>query len=177
MKTNLPSNTPADTLNIPPQLASRSQWVLWKIEKRDGKSTKVPYSARGGNARTSQPETWESFDAVLTILAAEPNRYNGLGFVFTPDDPFCGVDLDDCLNPDGTLKDWAAPITAMFDGTYCEVSPSGTGLKLFCLGRTTGGRKLKISDDPNSDEAIDVITAVAATSPSPASDSATRLAC
>ena len=28
---------------------------------------------------------------------------DGIGFVFTDDDPFIGIDLDDCLGPDGEV--------------------------------------------------------------------------
>ena len=41
-----------------------------------------------------------------------------------------GIDLDTCRDPAGTLAPWAAEILAEF-ATYAEVSPSGTGIKVF----------------------------------------------
>ena len=30
--------------NIPEQLTERPQWVCWRLEERDGRTTKVPYT-------------------------------------------------------------------------------------------------------------------------------------
>lgn len=54
---------------------------------------------------------------------------------FTADDAFVGVDLDDARNPEtGEPLEWAVPILKKFAGTYCEVSPSQTGFKLWARG-------------------------------------------
>ena len=60
--------------------------------------------------------------------------YAGPGFVFSADDPFCGIDLDDCLDAEGTLKPWARGIVERFSDTYMEISPSGSGLKIWVRG-------------------------------------------
>ena len=41
-----------------------------------------------------------------------------------------GIDLDTCRAADGTLEPWAAEVVARI-GSYTEVSPSGTGAKVF----------------------------------------------
>jgi primase-polymerase (primpol)-like protein len=67
----------------------------------------------------------------------------GIGFMFHPEDPFAGVDLDYCLCPDtGKLESWAAAIVAKL-GSYAEVSPSGTGVKVFMRGKLPLGRRRK----------------------------------
>ena len=43
-----------------------------------------------------------------------------------------GIDLDHCLE-DGKLLPWAKKITGRFADAYIEVSPSGTGIRIFCL--------------------------------------------
>jgi len=48
-------------------------------------------------ASVQDPETWASFDAAVET-AADDDPVAGIGFVFTEDDPFVGVDLDDCRN-------------------------------------------------------------------------------
>src|SRR5262249_20590556 len=71
---------------------------------------------------------------------------DGVGFVFTEEDTFCGVDLDDALDADGRLKEWADELVAAL-GTYTEVSPSGTGGKLVLRGRLVDkGRKKEYED-------------------------------
>jgi primase-polymerase (primpol)-like protein len=43
-----------------------------------------------------------------------------------------GIDLDDCIAPDGTVEPNALRIVEMID-SYAEISPSGTGLHVFAL--------------------------------------------
>jgi primase-polymerase (primpol)-like protein len=70
-------------------------------------------------------------------------RSDGIGFVFTADDPFVGVDLDDCRDPDTKeIEAWADEIVAELS-SYTEVSPSGTGFKVFLRGRLPGGGNRK----------------------------------
>ena len=38
------------------------QWLCWRIEERDGKPTKVPYSPlTGKKASATDPQTWASY--------------------------------------------------------------------------------------------------------------------
>jgi hypothetical protein len=54
--------------------------------------------------------------------------------VFSVTDPFCGIDLDDCLDAEGNVKPWARRIVERFGDTYMEISPSGCGLKIWIRG-------------------------------------------
>jgi hypothetical protein len=114
--------------NIPAELRERPQWVTWKLIN----GTKVPFNARTGKAASStDPATWATYDEACR--AAQHRHHAGIGYVFSADDPFVGIDLDDCIDAGGTLQPWAAEIvTAM--GSYAEISPSGTGVKLFVAG-------------------------------------------
>ena len=57
----------------------------------------------------------------------------GIGFVLTGDG-IVGIDLDDCRDPsNGAIKNWAKEVIDYLP-TYSEVSPSGTGVKLFVRG-------------------------------------------
>jgi primase-polymerase (primpol)-like protein len=61
--------------------------------------------------------------------------------VFSKDDDLCGVDLDKCRDPDtGRLKLWAWRILKHLR-SYGEISPSGTGVKLFLRGTIPGSRR------------------------------------
>ena len=78
---------------IPAELRERDQWVVWRSETRDGKATKVPYRCDGsGRASTTDPATWGSYEAA--VAAAEALAADGVGYVFAPDDPYVGIDLD-----------------------------------------------------------------------------------
>ena len=129
--------------NIPEELRRRPQWVCWKLEKRDGKPTKVPYIAGGGGkASSTNSLTWRSFEE--GVQALETGRYNGIGFVFSSGDPFAGVDLDDCRDPEtGELEEWAAKIVEAF-GSYAEVSQSGTGVHIIVMGKAPNKKRGKV---------------------------------
>jgi hypothetical protein len=130
---------------IPEDLRKRPQWVCWRSEEREGGPTKIPYNALTGKwASSTNPSTWTTFEKAMAALDEHP-EYDGVGYVFSDADPFCGVDLDDCIGEDGTVESWAREI---IDGlsTYAEISPSGRGVKLFLRGELPpgGNRKGKI---------------------------------
>jgi primase-polymerase (primpol)-like protein len=127
--------------NIPLQLARRPQWVCWRAELRDGKMTKVPYIA-GSERRASSTDlmTWRTFDeAVAAYERAEP-PYDGIGFVFSSGDAYCGIDLDHCRDPEtGDIAPWAQEIIDAVQDAYIEASPSGSGVHVICEGTIRGG--------------------------------------
>jgi putative DNA primase/helicase len=85
--------------NTPPCLRVCCRWVAWQNEERDGKMTKVPYDANTGRrASSTDPSTWTTFEQAVEAFARN-ERYDGGGYVFSAGDPFCGVDLDDSLDP------------------------------------------------------------------------------
>jgi hypothetical protein len=132
---------------LPADLIERDQWVLWRLEVRNGKPVKVPYQPCGRRAKTDDPRTWSSFDAVIAAWRAAPPRCQGVGYVFSPADPFAGIDLDGCLEADGAVKSWAQPIIAAFADGYMETSPSGKGVKIFTKAHLDGpGRRAAYQD-------------------------------
>ena len=129
--------------NIPEELTRRTQWVVWKLEERDGKPTKMPYIAGGvGKASSTDMMTWRTFEEAVQAL--ESGRYSGVGFVFCSGDPFAGVDLDKCRDPEtGKLEEWAAEIVASFGG-YAEASPSGTGVHIIVRGKAPNMKRGRV---------------------------------
>jgi primase-polymerase (primpol)-like protein len=122
-------------LTVPDDLSERDQWVLWRREIVAGRESKIPYSVRGHRASSTNPRDWSSYQSVVEVWRRRPEQYTGLGFVFSAKDPFVGIDLDNCLDAEGNLKDWAKGIVERFADTYMEISPSGLGLKLWAKGR------------------------------------------
>jgi len=133
--------------NIPSELAAKRQWVLWRYEERGGKPTKVPYRVSGEHASTVDPSSWVTMSEALAELYDDPGKWSGIGFVFTPEDDFIGIDLDDCIDDAGKLLPWASEIIDGFD-SYAEISPSGKGVKIFLRGNfpLDRGRKVKLND-------------------------------
>jgi hypothetical protein len=114
----------------PDDLVERDQWVLWRYEN----GAKVPYTTRGRKASSTDSATWAPFSDVTDLLQRRPNLYAGAGFVFASSDPFVGIDLDDSLDGDGSVKTWASSVVERFAHTYMEISPSCHGLKIWARG-------------------------------------------
>jgi len=118
---------------IPAALRERRQWVCWRIVMRKGKPDKLPFQPDGIEAKSNDSSTWYSFADVLA--AYRSSGWNGIGFVFSDDDDFAGIDLDGCRDSDtGEIAEWAKSILNE-TSSYCEISPSGTGFKLYGIGR------------------------------------------
>ena len=168
-----PTVLPVRPAGIPAELKLCDQWVVWRLESRNGVATKVPYDASTGRrAKSNDPATWTSFKHALKTFRRSGGRYDGIAFVFSKDDPFCGVDLDDCRDPaTGTVKEWARKILTDL-GSYAEVSPSGTGIKVYCKGslpcERTGTRR------PYKTGAVEMYGAAVAFSWSPGADCSAR---
>ena len=138
-------NSEAAKNNIPSELKKRNQWVAWKLEQREGasKPTKVPVNPHTlRNASCNDPASWGSFEAAL---GASRNNHSiaGIGFVFTDDDPYVGIDLDGVIcERSGNLSDLAQDVVAAVD-SYTEISPSGTGIHIILRGNVSGSGNRK----------------------------------
>ncbi len=127
--------------NIPEQLTERPQWVCWRLELRDGKTTKVPYTPGTlRRASTTDLMSWRTFSEALAAYEAGEPPYDGIGFCFCSADPFTGIDLDHCRDPEtGAVEEWAQKIIVSVQEGYVEASPSGTGVHIIVEGVVRGG--------------------------------------
>lgn len=127
--------TGADTF-IPASLQALPSWVLWRLEHRHGRQTKIPYIADGSGLRASStdPDTWCDYAQTAARLELERDNYNGLGFVIEEGSGIIFIDLDHVVDEHGALSDFAAGVLEQFPGTYAELSQSGSGLHIFCRG-------------------------------------------
>ncbi|MFB6140709.1 MAG: hypothetical protein ABEJ26_09785 [Halosimplex sp.] len=127
---------------LPDDLTSRDQWVCWRIQERSGRETKVPINPHTGSfGSATNEDSWASFETAREY--AIDGAADGLGFVFTAEDPLVGIDLDTCRVPEtGTLTDDAGDIVERV-GSYTEVSPSGTGVHVLARGSLPGDRSRK----------------------------------
>lgn len=104
--------------------------MCWEYIKRNGKPTKFPINPGNGRAAdTTDRSTWGTFEEAVARLHTN-DQYAGVGFVFSPDDPYVGVDLDDCIGDDGQVVPVAWEIIDELC-SYSETSPSGQGVKVF----------------------------------------------
>jgi putative DNA primase/helicase len=150
------TGTPSNSFQpeaIPAELKDLRQWVVWDLEDRQGKTTKVPYCAKNGDlAKTDDPETWTNFEDAVTRM---PKGFSGVGFVFTSVDPYVGVDLDHCIDVQtGQIAPWAKRIVDSLD-SYTEVSQSGNGIHIILKGHLPGTKRKKTLEGGGAIEMYD----------------------
>lgn len=133
-----PSLTP-DCSAVPKEMKERHQWVLFRFEGE--KNRKVPYRPNGKRASVKAPKTWSSFEQV--VAAYNKGGFDGIGFVFTEGDPYCGIDLDGCRDPaTGMIVSWAQEIINKLP-SYTEVSVSGTGVHIIVRATIAAAVRVK----------------------------------
>lgn len=136
---------------MPESIYRTRHWVCWRYAERDNGATKpakVPLNPRTGYpADVTDPADWTDIVSasiyhddgeVIDYREIRETDTDGIGFVFTSDDPFVGIDLDDCVTPSGSLEMWAEDIVETVD-CYTEFSPSGTGVHCLCEGTLPDG--------------------------------------
>jgi putative DNA primase/helicase len=113
------------------------RWVAWTYVPREGKQTKVPINpATGANAASTDPSTWGTHADALK--RAVNSGLAGVGFVLG--DGWVGIDFDDFRERDGRFSEPVPSAVRLF-GTYAEVSPSKTGVKIIGRGKLPEGYK------------------------------------
>jgi primase-polymerase (primpol)-like protein len=120
------------------KLQDWNQWCCWRNVIRGEKKTKIPTDTKGKLLSTSNTKCHMTFDKAFNAWM-NSDCLSGIGFIFTEDDPFCGIDLDE-------IGKWygAQQIIDKLN-SYTEPSPSGNGLHILCEGYLPGekhGRKV-----------------------------------
>lgn len=120
--------------NIPDELKQHHLWGVWVFNPSDNpnkKRKKIPINpTTGAPLKPNSTEGWVDFKTAFSAYDAN-QKYAGIGILLTEDDPFVGVDLDDCMDDDSLNDPIADDIRATLD-SYTERSPSGTGLRIIC---------------------------------------------
>lgn len=135
--------------NIPVEMLQFPNWLVWKYENRGAtKLSKIPYCPRTSRmADVTNPEFWSTFDSAWNVI----DKFDGIGFVLSSNDPFCVLDLDAVENPQQIeYQKW------IFDQfyTYAELSPSGKGLHLICKATVPTGRRTSFVEIYSKDRFI-----------------------
>ncbi|MBV9688464.1 MAG: hypothetical protein JO202_02015 [Ktedonobacteraceae bacterium] len=131
------------------ELQARPQWVCWRKEQRQGKWTKVPYHPlTGRKAESNNPQTWVTY-----AQAQRAGTYDGVGYMFHRD--YTGVDLDHCVNEDGSIDAWAQGYLDRLN-SYAEYSPSRTGIHILVRGTVPHGLRRRVLGAPHPQAAIEM---------------------
>lgn len=123
-------------------LAAYPQFIIYKLVPKAGrinKTDKLPVDFRTGQVFVAgmdwqnDPTAMTTVANVLPIAAALGESY-GVGFLFTRNDPFFFLDIDNCMMPDGQWSPLALDLVQRVPGAAVEVSQSGKGLHIFGTG-------------------------------------------
>lgn len=126
---------------VPEDLKRRNQWVAWQFaddSKNLQKRKKRPMDPKTGHpASVTDSETWGTFSE--SVSAVEKHGVDGIGFVFSSGDPYCGFDFDKVLTRvvDITVTDPEAAevLKHLTPYGYAEESVSGTGTHVILKGK------------------------------------------
>lgn len=114
-------------------LAQRAQFMLYKLVPGTPKARKVPVDIAGQPADPTNPANHMAAHVALQWLPTLGPGH-GLAFVFTAEDPFWFLDLDNCVNEHGIPTPEAAQWLHKLQGCAVETSSSGKGLHIFGCG-------------------------------------------
>jgi hypothetical protein len=145
-------------------LRSYDQFVLWKAvpnKKILGKFDKLPCDIKGFVADAHNPVIWLDADSAVEAAGLLDESY-GVGFVFTSNDPFFFVDIDNALH-DGEWNPIAVELCSLFAGAAIEVSHSNRGIHIIGSGNPSIGteKRRKKAIDPITglkDDLFDIYT-------------------
>ena len=117
------------------ELKPLKQWVAYRLvwNEKKGKADKRPINPHDGTgAKANDPATWGTYDEAMSYAQRQgliAGKSGGVGFEFGGG--YCGIDLDNVVQEDGRLKDFASEIVEVM-GSYTEYSPSHKGLHILC---------------------------------------------
>ena len=121
------------------ELIGLQQWVVWKFEERNGRKTKVLYNPiTKRRAKVNVSKTWGTYAQAQKVA----HQFDGIGFVFTKDDPFTGIDIDKCIK-NAKVDKFAQEIIDRFD-SYWETSVSGSGFHCLIKGHLSVHRPIQV---------------------------------
>ena len=140
--------------SIPEEIKRFPNWVLWRLEERDGKYTKIPYQRNGKKADTTNPDTWDKYNYIESTRVES----DGVGFVFSEDTGIIGIDWDKVRDPE--TGEWDEEILEEIKSlnSYAELSQSGTGAHVLIKGTIPGTRRRKGNIEMYSKERFFVVT-------------------
>lgn len=136
--------TPEQRANLSTVVELCTHWFNWSpaVGNADGtKKGKVPLNPKTGRmGRVNDAETAGTFDQAAQAIATTGG--GGVGVLMTTAKPgVIALDFDHVVNADGSFSDLGREVFNQFKTTYIELSPSGTGLRVFALGQVNTERQ------------------------------------
>lgn len=134
-----PTMYTVDVDKVPQELKDIPQWVNWEWQINGKKWSKPPVHPSG--IRTDHKESNLTFDECYQNTLLNPSL--GMGISLRKTDRLCGLDYDGVIDSEGNLRSEFHEELNNLPDTYVEISPSGTGVRVFGYGdiRNIGSRQ------------------------------------
>lgn len=128
--------------DVPATLKNLKAWFVWKtteIKPDTGKFNKISfYPRKGGRAPVRRNGVQGSADDLKNLGTWNDARstlnfdrsFAGVGVAMLPSFDVVALDVDHCIE-NGKVREEVSDLTK---DTYCEISPSGTGIRAFWRG-------------------------------------------
>ena len=133
---------------IPQIMKDLPRWLLWRLIPADPKPKKVPMTPKFGklvNADVTNADNWLTFDEAIKWY--QRGESSGIGFALTDTPPkVCCVDIDHCINPDGSLNELAQAVIALCGDCWVEKSQSGGGIHIWFIDENYHGERGRKKD-------------------------------
>lgn len=143
----IPAGIPQELKEVMPCWAPFEYEIKTDPKTGKPKRVKVPHRVtpsgryKRNSSKYEDRRWWSTFERAYAIYSKNDQKFahvpqqDGIGFFTNKDLPYTVIDLDNAVDSEtGLLRPWAQSIASRFN-TYAEISPSGTGIKLFCRGR------------------------------------------
>lgn len=134
-------------IHVPEPIRDDEAYIVWRFEARfdgDPKPLKVPYWHTGARRHGKQGDPRDIAQLVSAAVAREAaarKGFDGIGRAMLPGRDIVAVDVDGCVQPDGSLPPEIERICAR---TYAEYSPSGKGVRILLRGDLGNHKSLGI---------------------------------
>lgn len=120
---------------VPESMRTVKRCIAWKPKTVNGKTKKVPVYP----FTSTDAATWKMYDDICAQYGPR------VAFVAAEGDRMTMIDVDNCLNADGTVRDECKVLVAdlLALRTYVEISVSGLGLHAFIRGTVVRSRNVR----------------------------------
>ena len=136
--------------SFPVSILEEPRWVAFKLEKRNGKTTKPPVSpVKGEKIGCNNPASWATFEEAVAFCIS--HHLAGVG-IMLDDGGLYAIDIDDCIDEAGNMTSYARRIIDKFEGAYAEISISGRGVHILGLGDPIMGINCNLRNLPHGNK-------------------------
>jgi hypothetical protein len=121
---------------IPDVLKPLTAWVVWRLTQKPGqkKPSKIPFYITGkmrDGIQGSDDDRAQLATFAKATAACVKGNYSGVGLAVLPDMGVVALDFDNCVVGGNITVSFISDLCTV---TYCEYSPSGTGIRAFMRG-------------------------------------------